>query len=1029
MRAASLGRRGCLVSVRSVAVEVVPPAPKLHVSALEIARLPLLQFPGRILVISSPEEEKRVEELFKGEALLGFDSESRPSSALAQKNRMALIQIASEKVACLWRLGELRSLPPLLRRLLEDRDVHKVSQGAVHELSALKEQWGINPQSFLDLHHIAMHLRTTPRSLQGLVAIFLQRRLSKDQRLTDWQQSPLTQAQIEYAAIDAWAARQVPAMAAYRSGFILIQNSSNMAFFHSEGIFGSQIHPAMDSDIEAPPSPDPTPPSPRSGDWFQRLLNLLAAFLLTRRNSCASIQSTGEGSTNFVEVLAQIQALQEKLLHIYEADVEGMTTQSKKVLRPMKSFSKQLSVMDATKSATLLNEYHDSLARAASPQDDMPETLPAGPKAGSASSLAKSAHDVTAASMEETLRLGEQAFQVGVEWAMEESELADLQRSNAFIAPRQTTTTSGAARKLRTATERPAQGCAISPESPKRMLWDILSMVALLVEVLTAPLQVYDISGEVRQVGDVLHWSTTSYWVLDVPASFLTAVYINDILHTKLADVARVYLRSWFLFDMLMLAPEAVFFASVLAQQPGEESEDPAASGLLRALRARRLVRVVRFVRILRFQKAMVVLKKLSCYRHFRLFFQGRISSSLLPVLCLMFGLAAAVHFLASLWFVAGTVEHGWAFDEGLHEAPFALQYIRSVEWAVSRLPASSLRANVELHTAFERWLAILATFASLIISSMFVSILTNLMADVARRTRKMAQILESVRKYCGTCGVSYAHTMKVRRLVEREHCRASIQDHMQFLLTLPEALVKELFHEARSITLACHPFFMEIGAMNPTMELQLCNKAAKELYLLEHDEMFRGNEKGEGIYILASGAAQYAQGAEFYLPLTGDRDKARQSASPNIALRFFNVVAGTSDRLGEKNEGRRRSESKPSKPPVDVSADDYLSEQALWIRGWKHQGRLAAIVESRALHLATVEVRSVLNDYSDVLAVAVVYARSYVETMNRLSAEEVSDLPLDPSQFEMDPAWSVKVASEMRRDNRLDRVEPEPLD
>ncbi|CAE7463238.1 Wrn, partial [Symbiodinium necroappetens] len=67
MWAASLGRRGCLVSVRSVAVEVVPPAPKLHVSPLEIARLPLLQFPGRILVISSPEEEKRVEELFNGE--------------------------------------------------------------------------------------------------------------------------------------------------------------------------------------------------------------------------------------------------------------------------------------------------------------------------------------------------------------------------------------------------------------------------------------------------------------------------------------------------------------------------------------------------------------------------------------------------------------------------------------------------------------------------------------------------------------------------------------------------------------------------------------------------------------------------------------------------------------------------------------------------------------------------------------------------------------------------------------------------
>ena len=368
----------------------------------------------------------------------------------------------------------------------------------------------------------------------------------------------------------------------------------------------------------------------------------------------------------------------------------------------------------------------------------------------------------------------------------------------------------------------------------------------------------YDISGDVRHVGDILQWTTTGYWVLDVPASFFTAVYINDILHTKLADVARVYLRSWFWFDMLMLTPEVLFFVNMLSQPEGGETEDPAASGLLRALRARRLVRVIRLARIMRFRKAMNLVKKLGCYKNcFRSFFQGWMSSSLLPILCLMFGLGIAVHFLASLWFVAGTVEHGWAFVEGLHEAPFFQQYVRSIEWAVSRLPASSLRANVELHTAFERWLAILATFASLCISSLFISVLTNLMADVARRTRKMAQILESVRKYCGTCGVSYAHTMKVRRLVEREHCRASIQDHMQFLLTLPEGLVRELFHEARSLTLACHPFFLEIGAANTTMELQLCNRAAKLGSVLE----------GSLFYFLGYGAfLLYEQKGSFFL-------------------------------------------------------------------------------------------------------------------------------------------------------------------
>ncbi|CAE7240200.1 KCNH6 [Symbiodinium microadriaticum] len=504
--------------------------------------------------------------------------------------------------------------------------------------------------------------------------------------------------------------------------------------------------------------------------------------------------------------------------------------------------------------------------------------------------------------MDEMLRHGDIGFQVADEWALDDDDVADLQRTSAMTSPKHPVLkTSGTGRKYRRVTGLTNTGCAIHPESPQRMFWEVLGMLALLVEVFMTPLQVYDIAGDARHVADCLHWGTTLYWVLDLPLSFLTAVYINDVLHTSFTDVARAYLKSWFFFDALMLVPEVVVFVNNFS--PMEGADDAAASGLLRALRARRLMKVVRFVRILRFRKAVLVLKKLSFYKQFRTFFSGRISSSLLPVLCLMCGLAISVHFLAALWFAAGTVEQGWAFNEGLHEAPFVLQYTRSVEWAVSRLPASALRANVALHTALERWVAIMATFASLIISSLFISVVTNLMADVARRTRKMAHILASVRKYCGVCGVSYGHTMKVRRLVEREHCRASIQEHMQFLLTLPETVVKELFHEARSITLACHPFFLELCAENSLMELQLCNRAAKELYLLEHDEIFRGNEKGEGVYILASGGAQYIQGTEFYQPLR----TASERGTASTVIKMFSILPGRNG--GEKEGGENQEE------------------------------------------------------------------------------------------------------------------------
>lgn len=71
-----------------------------------------------------------------------------------------------------------------------------------------------------------------------------------------------------------------------------------------------------------------------------------------------------------------------------------------------------------------------------------------------------------------------------------------------------------------------------------------------------------------------------------------------------------------------MLAPEVLFFVNILSQ-PDDAESDPAASGLLRAMRARRLVRVIRFARIMRFRKAMTLMKKRSCYKSLRMAFQG----------------------------------------------------------------------------------------------------------------------------------------------------------------------------------------------------------------------------------------------------------------------------------------------------------------------------------------------------------------------------------------------------------------------
>jgi len=250
----------------------------------------------------------------------------------------------------------------------------------------------------------------------------------------------------------------------------------------------------------------------------------------------------------------------------------------------------------------------------------------------------------------------------------------------------------------------------------------------------------------------------------------------------------------------------------------------------------------------------------------------------------------------------------------------------------------------------------------------------------------------------------------------------------MQFLLSLPESLVRELFHEARSLTLNCHPFFLEIGLANATMELNLCNQAVKELYLLENDCMFHANQKGQGLYILASGAAIYAPGSEFHHPnpieIASSPVQAPSSGRRDSFSKVLNIFGSPGDGAVVQKTTTVDSHAKPE---VHIAAEDFVSEQALWIRGWKHQGRLEATVESRALLLSKEELKVVLQDYVEILATTVVYARSFLLEINKMPSSEISDMPLNPASLHLDPtkSASIKSAKKYQQSQRFDKIQP----
>lgn len=169
-----------------------------------ITALPQLKFPGRIIVIlSEGETEKAVNYLLSSD-ILGVDTETRPSFKRGEMFKVSLLQVSNRDTCFLFRLN-YTGITPALKRLLEDKTVLKVGLSWHDDILMLKKRCDFVPGLFLDLQDIVGSVGIEDRSLQKLYANVFGQKISKRQRLTNWEVDVLTDKQKMYAATDAWS--------------------------------------------------------------------------------------------------------------------------------------------------------------------------------------------------------------------------------------------------------------------------------------------------------------------------------------------------------------------------------------------------------------------------------------------------------------------------------------------------------------------------------------------------------------------------------------------------------------------------------------------------------------------------------------------------------------------------------------------------------------------------------------------------------------------------------------------------------
>jgi ribonuclease D len=93
--------------------------------------------------------------------------------------------------------------------LLQDGRQLKVGLSLRDDIQNLKRKHEFEPRGFLDLQHYVKEMGVEAQSLQKIYALLFGKKISKSQRLTNWEADVLTDRQKGYAATDAWACIQL----------------------------------------------------------------------------------------------------------------------------------------------------------------------------------------------------------------------------------------------------------------------------------------------------------------------------------------------------------------------------------------------------------------------------------------------------------------------------------------------------------------------------------------------------------------------------------------------------------------------------------------------------------------------------------------------------------------------------------------------------------------------------------------------------------------------------------------------------
>jgi ribonuclease D len=181
---------------------------KESISAEELVEMPLKSFDGEIVLVDTMQMVRVAVKYLSQFRVLGFDTETKPSFQKGQVHKVALLQLATDERAFLFRTQKI-GMPEELRQIFSNQGIKKAGVAIRDDIKGLQKLAPFRPAGFVELQNHAQDAGIQNIGLKKLCAIVCGFRISKSQQLSNWEAEELTDQQMIYAATDAYVSLKI----------------------------------------------------------------------------------------------------------------------------------------------------------------------------------------------------------------------------------------------------------------------------------------------------------------------------------------------------------------------------------------------------------------------------------------------------------------------------------------------------------------------------------------------------------------------------------------------------------------------------------------------------------------------------------------------------------------------------------------------------------------------------------------------------------------------------------------------------